>query len=215
MKHFAIATALLGASALQSSESLELQVDEAISAQSQQEFKAELKIQGLITDALKNGGKPYEITVPKVNPKVDKEGNEKLGVKSNAPNYRFDWKYVCAFTKWTPSNQFLNAKRKYVASEMTLARFGFVGTDKSCFWGMTGVHWLTPLKVDQIIPPKGTAPPKTKAKKPVVKPTLKFLGERKVELSDDTMMAIGLSTREINGQTILEVLQPGASFESF
>ena len=34
---------------------------------------------------------------------------------------------------------------------MTLERFGFIGTDKKCFWGMVGVKWITPLKVEQII----------------------------------------------------------------
>ena len=33
---------------------------------------------------------------------------------------------------------------------MTLERFGFIGTDKKCFWGMVGVKWITPLKVEQI-----------------------------------------------------------------
>jgi hypothetical protein len=30
---------------------------------------------------------------------------------------------------------------------MTLERFGFIGMDKKCFWGMIGVEWLTPLKI--------------------------------------------------------------------
>ena len=33
---------------------------------------------------------------------------------------------------------------------MTLERFGFIGTDKKCFWGMVGVKWITPLKVEQM-----------------------------------------------------------------
>ena len=33
---------------------------------------------------------------------------------------------------------------------MTLERFGFIGTDKKCFWGMVGVKWITPLKVEQL-----------------------------------------------------------------
>ncbi len=37
---------------------------------------------------------------------------------------------------------------------MTLERFGFIGTNRECFWGMTGAYWVTPLKVNQIIPPK-------------------------------------------------------------
>ena len=72
-------------------------------------------------------------------------------------NYQYFWKYVCAFTKWVPTNQFLHANRKYEEATMTLERFGFIGTDKKCFWGMVGVKWITPLKVEQI-PVGGTAP---------------------------------------------------------
>ena len=65
-------------------------------------------------------------------------------------NYQYFWKYVCAFTKWVPTNQFLHANRKYEEATMTLERFGFIGTDKKCFWGMVGVKWITPLKVEQM-----------------------------------------------------------------
>jgi len=174
------------------------------------EFKAELKIQGLVADALKNGGTPYTITVPKASP-TDKEGEEKLAQPSKAPNYRFDWKYVCAFTKWTPSNQFMHAGKKYNPKSMTLARFGFVGTDKSCFWGMTGVHWITPLKVDQIIS-KNPAPVVKKPKTPVVKakaPAPKkalttSLGERRIHLEDERTKTIGFTGKEIGGQQVLQ-----------
>ena len=97
--------------------------------------------------------------------KTTKAGDKVLGLKGKAPNYKFDWEYVCAFTKWTPTNQFLNAKRTYVAAEMTLERFGFIGTDKKCFWGMTGVFWLKPLKVDQILPVKKVVKKTKPAKK--------------------------------------------------
>lgn len=58
---------------------------------------------------------------------------------------------------------------------MTLERFGFIGMDKKCFWGMVGVDWLTPLKVHQIKPgnegPKKPTPPPPKPKtKPKPKP---------------------------------------------
>jgi len=35
---------------------------------------------------------------------------------------------------------------------MTLERFGFIGTERKCFWGMIGVEWLTPLKIEQVGP---------------------------------------------------------------
>ena len=78
------------------------------------------------------------INEPKVL-KTDKEGDVKKGVPGKAPNYKFDWKFVCAFTKWTPTNQFIHANKKYDPASMTLERFGFIGQDRSCFWGMTGV----------------------------------------------------------------------------
>jgi hypothetical protein len=36
---------------------------------------------------------------------------------------------------------------------MTLERFGFIGMEMKCFWGMIGVEWITPLKIEQ--PNKG------------------------------------------------------------
>ena len=58
-----------------------------------------------------------------------------------------------------PTNQFLYAGQNnlslynggvYDPKTMTLERFGFIGMDKRCFWGMVGVKWLTPLKVEQM-----------------------------------------------------------------
>ena len=78
--------------------------------------------------------------------------------KGKTVNYSYYWQYVCAFTKWIPTNQFLHAKKVYRNDgSMTLERFGFIGTNRECFWGMTGVKWVTPLKVEQIIPPKHKA----------------------------------------------------------
>lgn len=62
----------------------------------------------------------------------------------------------------------MHAGKKYVAKSMTLERFGFVGLDKRCFWGMVGVEWLTPLRVTQIKP--GAEAPKKPVKKPTPKP---------------------------------------------
>ena len=98
-----------------------------------------------MSDAI--GGNPYVINVPPIKNGL-KAGAVVKGLKGKAPNYKFDWEYVCAFTKWTPSNQFLHAGMKYVAKDMTLERFGFIGSEKKCFWGMTGVFWVKPLKVD-------------------------------------------------------------------
>ena len=66
--------------------------------------------------------------------------------------YKYMWKHACAFTKWTPSNQWLweavqkpALKMRYTPSTMDLSRFGLIGTEKKCFWGMIGVLWKKPL----------------------------------------------------------------------
>jgi hypothetical protein len=92
-------------------------------------------------------------------------------------NYRFHWQYSCAFTKWIPSNQFMHSGKTYNPATMTLERFGFIGMDKKCFWGMVGVDWVTPLKITQIKPGKeggNTKKPKPPAPKPKPKPVKKF-----------------------------------------
>ena len=108
----------------------------------------------LLTDAFK--GEPFALTIPPTAGAKAGDIREKLpGV---APNYTYDWKYVCAFTKWTPSNQFLHSKKVYATDgSMTLERFGFIGEARQCFWGMTGVYWKQPLKIEQLIP-KSTTP---------------------------------------------------------
>jgi hypothetical protein len=55
--------------------------------------------------------------------------------------YTYMWKYQCAFTRWTPTNQYLHDKPKtnWNSNEITLARFGFVGWDQKCYWGLFGV----------------------------------------------------------------------------
>ena len=103
----------------------------------------------LITTALA-GAPPGEITEPTAR-NTDKE-NDKQTTKGKTKYYSFNWKYACAFTKWTPTNQFLHANKKYNAATMTLERFGFIGEEKKCYWGMVGVFWVTPLKVVQIKP---------------------------------------------------------------
>lgn len=76
----------------------------------------------------------------------DKE-NDKQTTEGLTRNYKFYWEYACAFTKWVPSNQFMHAGKNYDAKTMTLERFGFIGMNKKCFWGMVGVDWVTPLRV--------------------------------------------------------------------
>ena len=103
----------------------------------------------LVTTALA-GAPPGEIAEPGVVKGVTKEGDLTTTNGHTYKNYQYFWKHVCAFTKWIPTNQYLHAGKLYKAEEMTLERFGFIGTDKKCFWGMVGVKWITPLKVEQI-----------------------------------------------------------------
>lgn len=64
----------------------------------------------------------------------------------------------------------MNAGKAYDAKSMTLERFGFIGMDKKCFWGMVGVEWITPLKIEQIKPGAAKPKPKPAPKKPAPKP---------------------------------------------
>ena len=156
MKFSVIALALLGASQAieiddQPNEiALQAEAQTSVNAMNTVEGQQEIKMSDLLVGALSND--PYKINVPK-DSVVDHEGDVRKNVKGKAPGYAFDWKYVCAFTKWTPTNQFLNAKKVYNDKTMTLSRFGFIGDKKECFWGMTGVFWKTPLKVNQLVKP--------------------------------------------------------------
>ena len=107
--------------------------------------KDENDLSQLMSSALA-GAKPGIINEP-VGKSTDKE-LDKQTTKGKAKNYKFTWQYVCAFTKWVPSNQFMHAGKTYNDKSMTLERFGFIGMDKKCFWGMIGVEWITPLKVN-------------------------------------------------------------------
>ena len=101
----------------------------------------------LISTALA-GAPPGEINEP-VHADNDAEGATQT-TQGHTRNYSFHWQYACAFTKWVPSNQFLNANghATFDPATMTLERFGFIGMNKKCFWGMVGVDWVTPLKVE-------------------------------------------------------------------
>ena len=143
MKFTAIACALLG-----------------VSAAAHNPSESDDKLAQLISSALA-GAPPGEINEAVVKA-TDTEGMRQV-TTGHTKNYKFHWQYVCAFTKWTPTNQWLHAAENggklangkpmlYDPKTMTLERFGFIGEDKKCYWGMTGVEWVTPLKVNQIKP---------------------------------------------------------------
>ena len=99
----------------------------------------------MVTTALA-GAPPGEINEPTADGAVEGATTQTNG--HTYKNYQYFWKFVCAFTKWIPTNQFLHANEIYKPETMTLERFGFIGNDKKCFWGMVGVKWITPLKVE-------------------------------------------------------------------
>jgi len=86
--------------------------------------------------------------------------------KTDGQDYLYMWKHVCEWTKWTPTNQYLHGKgqnlfnTEFAAGKLTLERFGVIGTNQMCFWGMIGVHWKKPLPVWQI---KSKTQPQTKS----------------------------------------------------
>merc|ERR1712151_393507 len=118
-----------------------------------QEDQQDERLSQLLSTALA-GAPPGEINEPTG---LGSENQEKF-TQGKTKNYQFRWKYACAFTKWTPTNQWMhahNANGLFTAfnpDSMTLERFGFIGTDRKCYWGMTAVFWVTPLKVTQIKP---------------------------------------------------------------
>ena len=112
MKFATIAVALLGASS-----AVELKAENKFFGSTQDDTH----LAQLVTTALK--GEPGEINVPT---KLGSQGSVTT-TTGKTVNYTYYWQYVCAFTKWTPTNQFLHAKRLYKAEEMTLERFGFIG----------------------------------------------------------------------------------------
>ena len=163
MKYFTLIATLIGALSATELTSLmgsmsaaeaEAQIE---SAEAQKKLDTDNHLAQLVTSALA-GAPPGEIHVPDFVQGTTKEGDKTTTNGYTYKNYQYFWKFVCAFTKWIPTNQFLHAGKNYVAAEMTLERFGFIGTDKKCFWGMVGVKWITPLKVEQMIP-NAIAPP--------------------------------------------------------
>jgi hypothetical protein len=65
-----------------------------------------MQLEELIKDALV-GVKPYTINEP-VGKNSDKVGQTQV-TTGKAPHYKFKWRYACAFSKWVPSNQFINS----------------------------------------------------------------------------------------------------------
>lgn len=70
-------------------------------------------------------------------------------------SYTYMWKWQCVFTKWVPTNQYLHEHAAEAAlgtiqwTQLDLSRFGMIGTEEKCYWGLIAVHWLKPLPVHQ------------------------------------------------------------------
>ena len=96
-------------------------------------------------------------TDPRVIPKprgLSKTDGSLIGTRTTTSNlgYTYHWQWVCEYMTWTPTNQFIFDHRTFDPKTMTLHRFGMIGWNKDCFHGMTGVMWIQPLQVNQIIP---------------------------------------------------------------
>ena len=62
------------------------------------------------------------------------------------------WRRDCFFASYTPSNQYLHslgAPFKPPAG-LDYSRFGLIGHNKQCQWGLFGVQWIKPLPVFQV-----------------------------------------------------------------
>jgi hypothetical protein len=100
-------------------------------------------------------------TDPRVIPKprgISKTNANLIGRRTRTSNlgYTYHWQWVCEYMTWTPTNQFIFDHRSFDPKTMTLHRFGMIGWNKDCYWGMTGVKWIQPLQVNQIVPHKHT-----------------------------------------------------------
>lgn len=89
MKFTAIACALIGASAAAHTPS-----------------ESDDKLAQLISSALA-GAPPGEINEVDETKVQNVEGRREV-TTGKTKNYKFHWQYVCAFTKWTPTNQWLH-----------------------------------------------------------------------------------------------------------
>ena len=86
---------------------------------------------------------------------------------------------------------------------------------------MTGVHWLKPLKVYQILSKKELAPvkektkPVVKAKAPKKESLTKSLGTRVIHLEDEKDKAIGFGSKKVKGQQVLQTAPNGQGADKF
>ena len=55
--------------------------------------------------------------------------------KTDGQDYLYMWKHVCAWSKWTPTNQYLHSKgqnmlnSQFSSGKITFERFGLIGTN--------------------------------------------------------------------------------------
>lgn len=127
--------------------------------------------------------------------------------------YKYMWRHACAYTKWTPSNQFLHSKRTFDPNTMTLERFGLIGTDKKCYWGLIGVLWKQPLPLGEV----KKSPPRAGKKYRTLElgfPGKKVNGERvlqttaKQEAKDD-MYRVDITAKDPKLTGLVNIYQEG------
>lgn len=122
------------------------------------------------------------------------------------------WRHACAFTKWIPSNQWLHEHPANPLDEASfgaieLSRFGLVGRDKRCYWGLVGVLWKRPLPIWEITgnhtppvvnetPPPVTPPPAEPAG-PAPPTETEIVPDMHILLEDLRSMAVGFPGKEV------------------
>lgn len=127
------------------------------------------------------------------------------------------WRHACAFTKWIPSNQWLHEHPANPLDEATfgdieLSRFGLVGRDKRCYWGLVGVLWKRPLPLWEI-KPNNTPPAEPTETTPVAPPEptgpteAEVSPDRQIQLDDMRSMAVGFPGKEVDGEPVLQIIE--------
>lgn len=129
------------------------------------------------------------------------------------------WRHACAFTKWIPSNQWLHEHPANPLDEasfgaLELSRFGLVGRDKRCYWGLVGVLWKRPLPIWEI---RGesepvanvTAPPVTEPEPTGPPPPIEVevVPNAHILLEDLRAMAVGFPGKEVGGHPVLQIIE--------
>jgi len=95
-------------------------------------------------------------------------------------------------------------------TQLDLSRFGMIGTDEKCYWGLIAVHWLKPLPVHQELPstkPAEEEKPKEEKKEEVPKPVpppviISLSNMKRADDTDDLLDLSGQTTPTFQPKSI-------------